>query len=189
MDEQPGALRIGLEIAGALEEHGIAYALGGALAYAQAGIPRATVDVDVNAFVTLDQLDGLFAALRSLDIDVDDARARREAAEEGMFGVWCHSIRVDVFVPSIDFSWEASRTKVNREVLGTKAWFLAPEALAVFKLLFFRSKDLVDLERLVAVQGRRLDVEYVRRKLAEMMGEEDERVATWDRLVAEHMPP
>lgn len=41
---------------------------------------------------------------------------------------------------------------------------------------------LVDLERLVAVQGSKLDRAYVRVKVVEMMGEGDERVARWDAL-------
>jgi hypothetical protein len=34
---------------------------------------------------------------------------------------------------------------------------LSPEDLAVFKLLFFRAKDLLDLERLVAFLGDAFD--------------------------------
>jgi hypothetical protein len=45
------AFDAGVHIAGALEQHGVSYALGGALAYGQYGIPRATNDVDVNVFV------------------------------------------------------------------------------------------------------------------------------------------
>ena len=41
----------------------------------------------------------------------------------------------------------------------------------------------MDLERLIAVRGARLDRAYVRRWLVEMMGDDDERVATWDALV------
>jgi hypothetical protein len=69
-----------------------------------------------------------------------------------MFEFWLESMRVDVFLPSIDFSWEANRTKVQREVRGVKAC-------------------------------------YVRTKLAEMMGADDERVAAWDNIVSDHMPP
>lgn len=61
---------------------------------------------------------------------------------------------------------------------------LSAESLAVFKLLFFRPKDIVDLQRLIAVQGERLDTNYVRRHLVEMMGEDDERVGKWDELLA-----
>lgn len=41
----------------------------------------------------------------------------------------------------------------------------------------------MDLERLVAVRPD-LDRAYVRRTIAEMMGDDDERVRRWDELVA-----
>ncbi|HEX6239585.1 MAG TPA: hypothetical protein VFZ61_01780, partial [Polyangiales bacterium] len=62
--------------------------------------------------------------------------------------------------------------------------FLSPEALCVFKLLFFRPKDLVDLERLIEVQAGALDTGYVRAELAKLMGEHDERVQRWDQLTS-----
>lgn len=58
----------------------------------------------------------------------------------------------------------------------------AVEDLVVLKLLFYRGKDLVDVEKLVAMQGASLDRAYVRRWLVEMMGAEDHRVAKWDDL-------
>jgi hypothetical protein len=75
---------------------------------------------------------------------------------------------------------------VQRRVEGRPVWFLSAEALAVFKLLFFRPKDLVDLQRLLAVQGPALDTAYIRRHLVEMMGEDDERTRRWDELVDEN---
>lgn len=51
-------------------------------------------------------------------------------------------------------------------------------------MLFFRAKDIVDLQRLIAVQGDRLDRAYVREWLVRMMGDDDERVRKWDELVA-----
>src|SRR5690606_27983846 len=41
-----------------------------------------------------------------------------------------------------------------------------------------------DLERLVAVQGERLNHAYVRDQLVAMVGDEDERVQRWDQLLA-----
>lgn len=185
----PGdAFDAGLQIADALERHGVSYALGGALAYGQYGIPRATNDVDVNVFVGVDALAPIFAALRSLGIEVDEGAARTGAEVEGLFIVRLAGYRIDVFVPSIDFAWEAERTRVRRTVDGRSVWFLSPEALCVFKLLFFRGKDVVDLERLIAVQGTALDGPYVRARIVEMLGEQDPRVATWDRLWADHLP-
>lgn len=180
------AFEAGLWIARALESRGVPYALGGAHAYGQYGVPRATNDVDVNVFVDPGALAPVFSALRDVGIEVDAAAARRDAEREGLFVTRIGGFRVDVFTPSIDFSWEAARTRIEHVVEGERVWFLAPEALCVFKLLFFRGKDVVDLERLIAVQGEALDRAYVRARIVEMMGEDDPRVATWDRLWSEH---
>lgn len=89
-----------------------------------------------------------------------------------------------MFVPSIPFSDEAARTRVSITVDGWTGTFLSAEAIAVFKMLFFRIKDLGDLAQLVAVRGDALDRGYVRRWLVDMMGEDDERVRRWDEIVA-----
>ncbi len=116
-------LEAGLALAQAFEAAGISYALGGALAYGIWGIPRATLDVDINIFVDDDQLTRVAEVLGSLGISADPSHLARES-------------------------------------------------------------DLVDLERLVEVQGPALDVAYVRKELAAMMGEDDARVRRWDELTA-----
>lgn len=57
-----------------------------------------------------------------------------------------------------------------------ETWVLSPETLAVFKMLFYRPKDLVDVQRLLEIQGDGLDRRFVRQSLVEMLGEEDERI-------------
>jgi hypothetical protein len=89
---------------------------------------------------------------------------------------------VDVFVPSIDFSWEALRSRVQLPFLGHRLWFLSAESLCVFKLLFFRTKDLADLEQLV-LASESLDCGTVRSTIARLMGYDDARVRAWDDLV------
>jgi len=176
------AFEASLRIAQALERGHVSYALGGALAYGQYGIPRATNDVDVNVFVEPASLAPVVGALRSLGIAVDDRAAREQAEAEGLFVVEYEALRVDVFTPSIAFSWEAERTRVRQTIDGVSVWFLSVEALCVFKMLFFRGKDVVDMERLIAVQGDAIDRAYVRSQLVDMMGPADPRVKTWDRL-------
>ena len=51
MAELQTAPEIARAIADALEERGIGYAIGGAIALGYYAVPRATVDVDVNVFV------------------------------------------------------------------------------------------------------------------------------------------
>lgn len=179
------AFRLGVRIAKALDDAAIPNALGGAIALAAWGVPRATVDVDLNVFVQDDGLDALFAVLdRTLGVVIDRAAAQSGHEAKGMIVLQSgEGIRVDVFTPSIEFSWEAARTTSRQVVLGTEVSVLSAEALAVFKLLFFRSKDVADLERLVAMQRGRMDSGYVRRWISDMMGEGDPRVAKWDELV------
>jgi hypothetical protein len=147
-------------------------------------VPRATVDVDINVFVDDASLGRALDALESVHLEIDRTRCIRESSERGMFIVHMGMYRIDVFTPSIEFSWEAGRTRVEHTIDGERVWFLSAEAIAVFKLLFFRAKDVVDLQRLIAVQGERLSCAYVREWLVRMMGEDDERVRKWDELVA-----
>ena len=187
MSEAPSdPVTVALNLAEVFDARGIPYALGGAIAYGLWGIPRATVDVDVNVFVRDEELGRVTEGLCALGATMDLAQAREASEHAGMFVTHLGGWRVDVFTPSIPFAWEACQTRVRCVIEGRSAWFLSAESTAVFKLLFFRAKDLVDLERLVAVQGARLDAGYVRRWIVEMMGEDDERVERWDRIVTTH---
>jgi hypothetical protein len=104
--------------------------------------------------------------------------------------VYRGDFRVDIFVPSIPFYDEAERTrKWMRHPSGQIVPVLSAEAICVFKLLFFRPKDLLDLAGLVARQGSALDVSYVRRQLEVMFPEGDERLLEWDRIVRVHGSP
>jgi hypothetical protein len=173
-------------LATALDAAGIPYAIGGAIALGAWSDPRATYDVDLNLFVHHADLDGALDTLEAAGLEID-RQAARLADETGDVLIG-HSggLRVDLFTPSIPFSWEALKTRRRLAGPSGEAWYLSPEATAVFKLLFFRPKDVLDVEKLVAVQGEDLDRDYIRRWLIEMMGEEDERILAWDRAVAKH---
>lgn len=167
-------------VAQALEVAGVDYAIGGALALGIHGTLRATRDVDVNVFCEPAQLSKALAALAGAGVKVNEATALQEASTEGWFTGWLDAVRIDVFVPSIDFSWEAARRRVQRSFAGTLLWFLSAESLCIFKLLFFRTKDLADLEQLV--RTTELDRVWVKETISSLMGAEDERVAAWSRI-------
>lgn len=182
---EQGAAEAAQRIADALAAAGFSYAIGGALALAIAGVPRGTADVDVNVFVAEQAVPSAMAVLSALGIDIPIG-AEEQARQRGMFiGRW-QGMRIDVFLPSIPFAFEAERTRVRVTAdSGWSGWFLSAESIAVFKLLFFRGKDIVDLERLVAVRPE-LDIAYVRRWIVEMMGEHDERTQRWDAITARY---
>ena len=87
-------------------------------------------------------------------------------------------------MPSVPFYDEALRRRVRTRIVGRETWVLSPESLAVFKMLFYRPKDVADVGRLMEIQGERFDAAFVGRWLVTMLGADDERVATWDRMVA-----
>ena len=168
----------------ALERSGLPYALGGADAYSAWAEPRATRDVDVNLWVAPERLDEGFAVFESVGVALDRRQARAEAAARGMFVGRLGEYRVDVFVPSVPFYDEALQRRVRSRIAGRDTWILSADTLAVFKMLFYRPKDVADVGRLLEIQRGRLDTGFVRRWLIEMLGPDDERIATWDRLVA-----
>lgn len=176
------ALDVALDVAEALERANVPYAIGGALSYALWGPPRGTLDIDLNLFVTAKDLGPVLVCLETLGAQLADADPIAAADQQGMFVARLGDFRLDLFVASIPFSWHALRTRVRAQVRQRSAWFLSAEALSVFKLLFFRGKDQVDLERLVAQQGAALDAASVRADISEMMGEDDPRVEFWDRI-------
>lgn len=91
--------------------------------------------------------------------------------------------RVDVFVPSIPFYEEAARRRVRTRIGEGLAWVHSAEVLALFKMLFFCPKDLIDVERMLGVRGAAFDRAFVRDALVTMLGE-DERLPRWDAICA-----
>jgi hypothetical protein len=175
---------VAARIARALDAAAVPYAIGGAIALGAFSDPRATRDVDINLFVEPDALEQALQVVRAVGVVIDsDRAAAAQAAGDVLIG-YVGQMRIDFFTPSIPFSWEAMRTR--RRVLGPsgEAAYLSPEATAVFKLLFFRSKDLVDIERLVTVRRDSIDFAYIRNTVVGMVGETDERIIAWDRLCA-----
>lgn len=165
-----------------LEASETPYALGGALALAAWSEPRATADVDVILWLPEAQWGQGVALIRTAGVVLDPVVALRHAKERGMFAGMLGAVRVDVFVPSIAFYDEALVRRTRTKVLGRDTWVHSAEVLAVFKLLFFRPKDLIDIERMLNVQGGSFDRSFVREHIAEMVGDDDVRVAKWDEI-------
>lgn len=173
----PDAPSVAERIANALEAGGIPYAVGGAVALARWAPPRATHDVDINVFTPIEKIDLVFDALDRAGCTVDRDAARARAAERADFIARYQEMRIDVFMPFDPVHDEIRRRRVSVTLpSGRQLWVLSAEDLTVFKTVFGRPKDRLDVERLAAVQGARLDGRYVLQALRVWLPESDRRL-------------
>lgn len=87
-----------MRLAKALDARGIAYAIGGALAFGYWGMPRGTLDVDLTLFMPPEEPERVIALLDDLDCVIDAKKDRGTLAEHGFCSAVFFGIRVDVFL-------------------------------------------------------------------------------------------
>jgi hypothetical protein len=155
----------------ALNRNGRAHAFGGALALAYYAEPRATLDVDVNVFVPVTQLDDVVAELASVGL-APERPSGEWLPVSGIRLLQAHGAApVDLF-PSLSEAYVgiAGRTRTmpfGQD--GIELPFLSAEDLVAFKLSFGRPKDWLDVTQLAATRPD-LDVELVEHTLLDMRG-------------------
>jgi len=180
MADAPDAVAV--DLVGALAKAGMECAVGGAIALGFHGEPRGTKDVDLDVFVGEERYEEMLDVLERAGCTFDRTRCLAQARAGETVVLWKDGFRVDVFVPTIPFYAEAARRRTVVRLRGRDVPILDAESLCVFKLLFFRPKDLLDVEKVVALSP--LDHGFVRRWIVDMVGESDERVRRWDAIVA-----
>lgn len=181
-------LAIARRIADELESAGAPYAIGGALAYGYWGPPRGTVDVDIDVFPGTAGVEIMLDALERAGVTFDRHQARSRIHDRGDFQGHHRGMRVDVFVAFDEYHEAVLAHRARVEMLGRPAWILSAEDTVIFKVLFDRPKDWVDLERLVALRAGTLDVPYLERWLSHWLGELDPCRLRLRELLARHVP-
>lgn len=153
----------------ALDRAGLPWALGGALALAYATEePRGTRDIDINVFVPSTQAASVFAALpRGVRHSAADAAAALSADQVRL---WWDDTPVDVFFAASRFHAEVALRCRAVPFAGQTVRVLAAEDLAVFKALFDRSRDWVDIEAMV--ESDTIDIEVAATRLARLLGDD-----------------
>ncbi len=180
---------VATQLAAELESRGQEYALGGALALGYWGVPRGTVDVDVTVFLPQECPSECVWLLQEIGCDFSATEAAESLREHGFCRVAFSGAQLDVFVPMVPF-YEAARARRKRVELGDRPIMVwDAESLSVFKLMFFRRKDLADVEQILRTQGASFDRAWVRNELEEMYGRRDPRLAAWDELARELPAP
>lgn len=157
-------------VCAALETHGIPYALGGALALAYATEePRATRDIDVNVFLGSEAARQVVEALPHGVAFGDDDVAAIE--RDGQVRLFWDDVPIDVFFAEAAFHHEVNGRCRTVPFAAQRVRVLAAEDLAVFKALFNRPKDWVDIATMA--ESRALDAEAAADRLAALLGDDD----------------
>lgn len=156
----------------ALARGGVPHAFGGAIALAYwTGDPRATSDVDLNLFVAAsDAQRGLRALPPGVAVPASTAEA---VARDGQVRLWWDDTPVDLFFDYAPIHAQAAEHCRVVPFASTRIPVLGPTELAVFKIMFDRTRDWADIEEMLAAET--FDVLAVRDALEAMLDPDDPR--------------
>ena len=160
-----------------LDAAGIPHAIGGAIALGYCVLePRGTRDVDVNVFVDPQRARDVFAAMPE-GVEVSGMQLE-QAERDGQVRLHWGITPIDLFLSVLPFH---DRVGAHVRVVpfeGRTIPVIDCAGLAVFKVMFDRPRDWIDIEAMV--EARSLDIADASRWLREML-DEDPRI---ERLAA-----
>ena len=157
----------------ALAKRRVPHAFGGAIALAYWTLdPRGTSDIDVNVFVPAEDAERV---LRALPEGIGQPDGTADAiARDGQIRLWWDETPVDLFFDYVPVHAEAARNRRRVPFEGTRIPVLGPTELAVFKVMFDRTRDWADVEAM-AERGT-LDFDKVAAALKRMLPKDDARL-------------
>jgi hypothetical protein len=175
---------VALELSASLSKNGIPHAVGGAIALGFYTEPRSTIDIDVNVFVPADSLEPVLRILEGLDCSFNRDEVMRSAVERGDFRAKKGFYRIDFFVSFHRYHDKVRSRVLHVDLRGLKIPVLSAEDLLIFKVLFSRPKDWVDVTNLIAARGAGLDPGYIEHWIGELLDETDKRRQRLKNLLA-----
>ncbi len=163
-----------LALHAALTRAGIAHAFGGAIALAYWTLePRGTRDLDLNLFVSAGEAGKVLGALPpGVAVRAEDEEA---IARDGQVRLWWEQTPLDLFFDYLPIHAQARRNVREVAFEGSQIPVLGPIELAVFKVMFDRTRDWADIEAMIEAES--LDVEAVEAALSELVDRDDPRFA------------
>ncbi len=150
----------------------VAHAFGGALALAYYAEPRATINIDLNVFVPVEQFSDVAVPLVQIGASADDPTIEALIRRDGQARVKWDRTPIDLYF-SYDAFHEAAGAACHVVPFGDGTIpILAADHLIVGKAVYNRPKDWVDIESMLAA-GADIDSAEVLRWVARITGDED----------------
>jgi hypothetical protein len=162
-----------------LSREKVPHAFGGALALAYYAEPRATIDIDVNIFLSPADYPALERTLATLG--VHDGADPDAVMRDGQCRLRWGSSPIDLFF-AYDPLHDAMKAAVRKQPFAEDFIpVLAPEHLLVCKVVFNRPKDWLDVEQMI-VASERLDLDEAKEWLSRILGSGDPRLERLEAL-------
>jgi len=149
------------------EQDGIPHAFGGAIALAYWSVPRATVDIDINVFLSQDQRGRVLDSITAVVPLPNRADAERQVEHTAQVRLRWGRIPVDLFFSNSDFHGAMAERARVVDYAGTMIPVLSAEDLIICKAAFNRPKDWLDIETTFQIQTGSLDASYLRHWLSQ----------------------
>jgi hypothetical protein len=163
----------------------VPHAFGGALALAYYAEPRATIDIDLNVFVTAERFAEVAAPLTRLGAPVDDPEVAELVLRDGQVRVMWDLTPIDLFFSYDPFHDAAARARHSVPFGDETIPILSADHLVVCKVVFNRPKDWVDIDAMISA-GTDIDAAEVLRWVARIAGDEDPRYNRIAALLTHH---
>lgn len=176
------------DVAAALAEIDAPSMIIGGVAVIAAGVPRETIDVDATISGRSSDIDSVLSAFARHGIVPRIEGAAAFARERQVLLLQDSKSGVTI---EVSFAWlpfeEEALARANHIDLGGVAVAVAiPEDLVVYKAAAWRDRDRSDIERLLALHGKEMDIPRIRSLVAQIAAalDERERIAAFDAILA-----
>lgn len=153
----------------------VPHAFGGAIALAYYAEPRSTIDIDLNVFITADELERVAVPLRRLGVEFDDT-AIALIQRDGQARVRWDDTPIDLFFAYDPFHDAAAADRRRVPFADGTIPILSLEHLVVCKAVFNRPRDWVDIDAILALDPA-VDSAEALRWVARIAGDDDPRFA------------
>jgi hypothetical protein len=175
-EHPPRLLSATLDLAAALNQFQVRYALIGGVAAGYRSHPRFTRDIDFLLNVPQLVLPPLLEDLKRRGFEFDTLATIREWIQHHMVVLSYHGIRIDWLKPVLPAYVHVLDRATEEPWLNQPIRIASAEGLILLKLLAFRTQDQVDIENLVAAHRDTLDLDWIRAEWQTVTSLDDPRM-------------
>jgi hypothetical protein len=154
----------------------VPHAFGGALALAYYAEPRATIDIDLNVFVPVEQFSEVAEPLGLLGVSIHDPSIAALVQHDGQARVMWDATPIDLFFAYDAFHDAAAAARTVVPFGDGTIPILGADHLIVCKAVFSRPKDWIDIDSILEGDTE-VSAAEILRWVARIAGDEDPRYA------------